>query len=440
MNVYSPVFLVRISGISLTDQFASDGSRGTRVVSLEHRELGDGGRELKLVLANPGLDLLDDDAFQEGATIEWRFGYPDSLSDLFSAKVSAVEPTFDAYSGLTLTFYAYDAVTKTISINRQVVWTSQNVTVAENDDKVTESEVVTQIARTLGMTADVEPTKDYRTSFAQNDTDWAFMQSLTTSAIAVDAAKRQKYRLWFSADSNTLHFRPAPLTDAPKGVYRYFMETQDPVLLSFSPQVSTTKPDGSGSNTTAAQDVNGDGVVTSAEESSVTAERAALTGYVGASEESGEWTEVPGGPTEVQEVPAAADPVATNPEESQAATAAAGKTLDTLTASLSVIGDPRIRANDIVEIRNVGLRFSGKYLVDDVTHTISGGYITDMTLKRDGTSLQGEGAGTSEEATGANTAESAAPDDDQPAAIAVTSEVTGETEIQQSGTGSGAGR
>lgn len=416
MDVYSPVYLVRISGISLTDQFESGGSRGTRVVSLEHRELGDGGRELKLTIANPALDLLDDDAFQEGAPIEWRYGYPDQLSDLYSAKITVVEPNFDAYSGLTLTFYAYDAVTKTVSTTRQSVWTSETVTFAAEDAKVTESEVVQQIAADLGMNADVEPTKDYRTSFAQNDTDWAFMQSLTASAIAKDASKQQQYRLWFSADSNTLHFRPAPLNDPPRGVYRYFTETQDPVLLSFSPQISTTKPDGSGTNTTAARDVNGEGVAVNNEDSSEESERSALAGFVVADQIPGEY-EMHHGPQEIQEVPAAADPVATEPGASQAATAAAGATLETLTANLSVIGDPRIRANDIIEIRNVGLRFSGKYLVDEVTHTVSRGYVTEMTLKRDGTNLQGDGTGTSEEATGANTTEGPADDPDAPSNV-----------------------
>ena len=53
----------------------------------------------------------------------------------------------------------------------------------------------------------------------------------------------------------------------------------------------------------------------------------------------------------------------------------------------ATIGVPGLRSGKVVELKGLGPRFSGKYLVDESTHTISGsGYQTSFTVKRNGQS------------------------------------------------------
>jgi phage protein D len=55
--------------------------------------------------------------------------------------------------------------------------------------------------------------------------------------------------------------------------------------------------------------------------------------------------------------------------------------------SMQILGDPAIRAGDIVEVAGVGRRLSGMYRLVEAKHTISSsGYTCDLALRSDGTS------------------------------------------------------
>jgi phage protein D len=57
---------------------------------------------------------------------------------------------------------------------------------------------------------------------------------------------------------------------------------------------------------------------------------------------------------------------------------------ETFKLSMQVVGDPTLRAKQIVELRNLSAMLSGKYHVNEVKHTISGsGYVCDLKLTRD---------------------------------------------------------
>jgi phage protein D len=54
--------------------------------------------------------------------------------------------------------------------------------------------------------------------------------------------------------------------------------------------------------------------------------------------------------------------------------------------SMQVVGDPSLRAGDLVEVAGVGRRLSGLYRMVEVKHQIStGGYTCSLSLRRDGT-------------------------------------------------------
>ncbi|MEO1337604.1 MAG: contractile injection system protein, VgrG/Pvc8 family, partial [Myxococcota bacterium] len=55
--------------------------------------------------------------------------------------------------------------------------------------------------------------------------------------------------------------------------------------------------------------------------------------------------------------------------------------------TLRVVGDPTLRAKNIIEVRGISRRLSGKYYASTVRHIIStSGYVTELKLTRDGAS------------------------------------------------------
>jgi len=59
------------------------------------------------------------------------------------------------------------------------------------------------------------------------------------------------------------------------------------------------------------------------------------------------------------------------------------KAMQTVKGKAETIGNPDLRAGQLVKVVGVGLRFSGEYRIDQATHTIgSGGYSTSLDLTR----------------------------------------------------------
>lgn len=372
MDRYNPVLMVTCNGWSLTDP------EDPYVISLEHRELGDGGKEVKITLANVGLELLDNPNLQEGKILEWVFGYPGNISPVFTATLFVTEPTFDAYSGLTLTLYGYDAVAKAVWKQRTYTWRDLGLTA-----EITHSEVAELIAEANGWNVTVEPTREYVTEVHQAGiSDWELLHDvLAPDAVAADPNKPGKYRVWFDEADNRLYFAPIDLTAPPVRVYRFGVENEDPVLLHFRPRVNTSKPEAQAASDTNVSDVDGHGNVVEAS----AAKQTELGHYR---------VDAPHLTVEHQSAPATSDPASDPPSttEGQAGVEQAEKQLEYIEADIVVIGDPYIRANDIISVWDVGQKHSGRYLVDEVTHTIgSSGFTTDISGKKDATPVDASG-------------------------------------------------
>ena len=66
---------------------------------------------------------------------------------------------------------------------------------------------------------------------------------------------------------------------------------------------------------------------------------------------------------------------------------------ETVKLALHVVGDPTLRAKQVVEVRGISSLLSGKYYVTEAKHVISSsGYVVDLKLTRDGTGAR-RGAG-----------------------------------------------
>jgi phage protein D len=77
-----------------------------------------------------------------------------------------------------------------------------------------------------------------------------------------------------------------------------------------------------------------------------------------------------------------------------------------LEASMTIEGNPAIRAGQVITVLNVGNRFSGNYYINRVTHTLGGGraYITTLDTHKTGTNAPARtGAATAEDGTVNNT-------------------------------------
>lgn len=369
MSHHKPILMARIDGISLTDRI------GPKGVYMEHTESGKSGKEIKLMLANPGLELLDDPHFQAGKTIEWRFGYPGNLSPTYSAKVFVVEPTFDPWNGFTLTFYAYDAITTLLGGVRQKVWRHPT------DAQVTQSWVVEQIAKEYGLQTDIEETKNFVTEIAQSTSDFVFIRDiLAPDAVAKNPERSGAYRVWIDSLDGILHFRPAPAYLKPKKTYRFFTETENPSLISFRPKLNIQRPDDAGAANTKVRDITGAGEVLDEESTPENAKRVTTPGTASLNEVTGEWSFNEAGA--VREDPTSADPVSNSSNAKDRGDASLSKKEESgIETEIVLIGDPQLVANDIIEVTNVGRQFSGAYVCDEVRHVINvdGGFTTTVT-------------------------------------------------------------
>lgn len=78
---------------------------------------------------------------------------------------------------------------------------------------------------------------------------------------------------------------------------------------------------------------------------------------------------------------------ATDADAASAKRAADGKyqnvQMHAVRLSMTVVGDPRLRAKRIVEVSGFGKRLSGNYFIHSAKHRLGGGYLVDLELRRD---------------------------------------------------------
>ena len=375
-------------------------SRTTLTLSLKHIEKGDGGKEAEIVIVNPDLELIDDPDLQEGVTATWRFGYLGLLSPLYTGKVYQVEPSFDGWTGLKLTFRINDAIAEMRGKKRTTVWRSTK----DGEAKITESDIAEMIAAEYGFNIVTEETALYFTEVAQSDYDFDFIANeLTKTARAKDPNKPGPYRLWFDPDG-TMHFEPVPLHEQPSRTFRYTTETTDPALLSFVIRTEAYKPGETAGDDTLVADIGPggediEGLAANDEENTrVVMGRRNISGVTGAS-----WTETDEAHGEIEPAPAAFDAQYT-PEHAKTAAQNTRneQEMGDIQAEFVVLGDPGIGANDLVTILNVGRKYSGAYLVEEVHHIIDaqGGYTTRLVCSRNADNADPNAAAGTDEAEG----------------------------------------
>lgn len=399
---FGPGALVRVGTLNMSDVVEP------HVMTFKHTARSNGGREAEIVIENVNLDLIDHPQLFEGVEVQYRFGYPENLSPLYIGKATSIIPNFDAGAGLTLTIIVNDAVAEMLKKERQKIWKQ----IFKGKAQITESEVVKRIAADLGLTADVEETKTMYSQLSQSGYDWDFIQELAVSARPLAPNKQTAYVAWIDETNKILHFKPAPLEKGPKRKYKYFTENEDLQLLRFEPRTKTNTPDDTGKDDTTSKAVNPNPpvekknvrpdmppvdprIVDNYARNETNPNRLGVGKYIvnevngkidkdGSGENPDRRTisgKQDGDLTTQDQLYNLDNTVITSENDHQTSE------LNTVEADLEVLGDPQLDVNDMVEIINVGKRYSGVYYLDEITQTITpdNGYVTSAAMRRNAT-------------------------------------------------------
>lgn len=293
-------------------------------------------------------DWVDDPAFAVGKSVEVRMGYGDDLATLIKGEITSLEPEFVSHRLPVLTVRGYDR-------RHRLQRGRHTRTFVQQKD----SDIVAQVAREAGLTADAHDsavTHDYVVQ--ANQTDFDFLRQ---------RAGLIQYEV--GVDDKKILFRPSSFD---KG--EALTLTMDDHLLEFYPRLSTA---GSVSGVS----VHGWSPKDKKE-------------FVGKSEAGAELSTMGGGasgPKLSREAFGEAEealktrPVMTQAEADQLARARLNERALALVSGEGVcLGRTDLRAGKVVKIDGVGKRFSGNYYVVSALHRYDPqrGYLTHFNVRR----------------------------------------------------------
>jgi uncharacterized protein len=294
---------------------------------------------------------IGDSQLTEGTEVEVKAGYDEELSSLIIGEITALEPQFRERATPMMKVHGYDRLHR---FRR-----GRNTRSFVN---MKDSEIAEKIARELKLLADVEDTQithEYVLQSNQSDIDFL-----------LERARRIRYEV--IVKDKTLFFRKAA-NNKSKVISIEFGLT----LRSFYPRLSTIKQ---------VSEVIVQGWNHKTKEA-----------IVGRAQQGDEVTKMNGTKLGVAISESAFAPtksfVVDKPVFSQGEANQIAKglfnnmTVEFITGEGSAIGNPDIRAGQVIELLKVGRRFSGPYYVTSSTHVIDGhGYATRFTVARNATS------------------------------------------------------
>lgn len=340
---YVPDFLIKIQGVTLEADVTS------AVISLSFESILDAADMFTLQINNADLRYTNSELFQVGQTVEIYMGYVGDLQPMMLGEITAISPSFPQSGASTLSITGYDKSYR-LRHNRPLRPPLLSLNA---------SAIAAQIAVENLLVPIVDPTPlKSRGSTHRTGTDWQILQELA------DRTGFWTYVYW-----DKLYFRfPRPQTDLV--VLEWGKN-----LSSFTPRMSTAGLAGiqviRGYNDSTKQEIlavlpalslGSDIDDTLSRLSSASIDYLVQLGRNVISE----------------------DTVESFSDALVVAKAALVRLLQGLyEGSGSCIGIPTLRARDTIEIRGIGKRFSGKYTLSQVTHTIDeGGYTTQFQVSQ----------------------------------------------------------
>lgn len=301
--------------------------------------------------AGATLKWMDDDALQEGKLVVIKMGYVNDLREVMMGEITSVNPNFPENGMPTLNIRGFSLYHRLQRIERKKPF-----------DTITDSGIAEEIATKTQLQADVDATSAEHASVSPNGD--------TYQGILDKRAKRIGYE--FVVKGETLYFKePGYISQSGAALTLEWGRN----LRSFAPQAKTygliTKVEVRGSQT-----ATGGGKEAIVAEASAGSERVKL-GDKSASQIAKEMFGENIMHSEVREVVSQEEAamIARNSLET--------KSMEYITGRGSCIGNIKMEPRKVIEIKSVGKRFSGKYYLTSVTHTIdASGYQCQFEVKR----------------------------------------------------------
>jgi phage protein D len=372
-----------------------------RVMSFSYEDSEKKTDLVKLTMDNRDLVLFDSPLLEKDALLIVAWGYPGNMAPPREAVVQSVK------GATQLTVEAQD---KGVLLHK--------VSVSRTFDNLTRSQVVARIAKEHGFGSerrDIQDTEITYESIVQSaQTDAQFLKKL---------ADQEGFE--FYVDRDGLHWHERRLDQKPVRSLQYFLPPDVGDVLSFNLDNDINAKPGKvvvrGRNPITHKDVEevaDDGTVdrtTLASTPEILASPEPVEVFNPETLESNVET-YHDSPTRRHSARADAGTPGRAPPPAATGSAAVVPTTETgnkaakreasgmfkrtqqsaVQLTLKIIGDPQIDAKSIVEVRGLGVRFSGKYYVSSSKHTISSsGYTQELKTKTEGTNKGGGKAGTS---------------------------------------------
>ncbi len=382
LDTFKPTFLIQIEGQALSKDITQE---------ITAFSFTDNEREmdvLELCVTNRILQFVDDPLFQEGNEIVARFGYVGELSPRKKAVIKEIDYDFPEGGEPSIRIKAYDKGFKLAGKENQKVWSMP-------PPGILYSEIAGAIAATNGLTPRVTPTRGRHLRVTQsNMSDAHFLQELAAKACASEGDGVAGYVFYVQDDE--LHFHPRDLEQAPALALEYFTHRRG-LLRSFRPSTQSQGAKGAGTETRAVgvdprrkeatqHEANNE---SAGDRTSLGAKTYLVDGNTG----EGTYKEQETG----RVVPCfdRAEGFDEEPDREPARDLAEGRYKDAelrqVEATALTIGIPSLQAKQNIELKGVGLKFSGVYYCHSVRHVIDGSsYSCELKLKRN---ALGKGAG-----------------------------------------------
>jgi phage protein D len=342
---YVPDFEVVIEGLAMSADVTKF------IIELTYDNNFDTADMFTLRLNNADLRFTDLALFDVGKNVEIYMGYVGDLHPMMLGEITAVNPSFPQSGAPTITITGYDKSHRMRHNNE-----------AREFKYLNDSLIAAQIATVNQLIPIVDPAPKPRKSIHQNGSDWALLTEL---------AKRNFFQVYVHWDK--LYFRfQRPQTEI-------VVLEWGKSLIDFSPRLSTSGQAG-------IQVIRG-------YDKELAQEIVAILPAISLGSDLDDIIERLGNNFIDLLVKLGKNVVRNKAVSNYSDAASLAKSILTeilqglYEGSGSTIGNPKLRAGDMVEIRGIGKRFSGKYTLSKVTHTIStSGHITRFEVSQRNTS------------------------------------------------------
>jgi uncharacterized protein len=356
---YAPAFRVQVNGANVQLEL----SKNIEQISVVTMPGTMDTFNMTLINAYPEMPWTHGEGnflFNEGNAVKIELGYVDDVQAVFDGEITKLSPTFPESGPPTIGIEGHTRM-HYLTLHRQT----------RTFRDVTDKQIVERIARDLGLEVEVEDDgvkHDY--VMQANQTDFEFLSERATASHSEVAMQGRKltYKPGREAENEvfTLVWGHAQLGMAP--------HPNTLPLRTFTPTMNALNQ---------VQEVEVRGYDKRTKQPIV--ERAGTPDQITKMGASRSGSDVSASAFRRQRREIRVDTAVSTAEKAKQRAKAAfnDRVMQFLKGSGTTIGAPALRSGSVVKILGVGPRFSGRYYLKEVTHTIgSGGYTTSFNAER----------------------------------------------------------